>query len=72
ANGAYNIARKVLWAIGQFKKAEDEKLDKVKIAISNKEWLEYAQTSVKHKRPAATKKAGQAKKKKGSHHHHHH
>nr|QWN56480.1 DNase-dead CRISPR-associated endonuclease Cas12a [synthetic construct] len=56
ANGAYNIARKVLWAIGQFKKAEDEKLDKVKIAISNKEWLEYAQTSVKHSRADPKKK----------------
>lgn len=44
ANGAYNIARKVLWAIDQFRNAEDEELDKVKIAISNKAWLEYAQT----------------------------
>lgn len=44
ANGAYNIARKVLWAIGQFKKEERSKLSKTKIAISNKEWLEYAQT----------------------------
>ena len=43
ANGAYNIARKVLWAIEQFKDAEEEKLDKTKIAISNKEWLKYAQ-----------------------------
>lgn len=44
ANGAYNIARKVLWAIEQFRNAEDDELDKVKIAISNKAWLEYAQT----------------------------
>jgi CRISPR-associated protein Cpf1 len=44
ANGAYNIARKVLWAIEQFKNGQEDELDKVKIAISNKEWLEYAQT----------------------------
>ena len=43
ANGAYNIARKVLWAIEQFKKAPSDNLGKVKIAISNKEWLEYVQ-----------------------------
>ena len=43
ANGAYNIARKALWCIDQIKAAEDDKLDKVKLAISNKEWLEYAQ-----------------------------
>lgn len=41
ANGAYNIARKGLWAIEQIKKAED--LKKVKLAISNKEWLAFAQ-----------------------------
>jgi len=41
ANGAYNIARKGLWAIEQIKKAED--LKKVKLAISNKEWLSYVQ-----------------------------
>ena len=44
ANGAYNIARKVLWAIEQFKAADNEELAKVSIAISNKEWLKYAQT----------------------------
>ena len=42
ANGAYNIARKGLWAIRQIKKAVD--LKKVKLAISNKEWLHFAQT----------------------------
>lgn len=47
ANGAYNIARKVLWAIEQFKSANEEELDKTKIAISNKEWLKYAQTHCK-------------------------
>lgn len=41
ANGAYNIARKGLWAIEQIKKAND--LKKVKLAISNKEWLGFAQ-----------------------------
>ena len=41
ANGAYNIARKGLWAIEQIKKAED--ISKVKLSISNAEWLEFAQ-----------------------------
>ena len=44
ANGAYNIARKALWAIDRIKEAEDDELKNVKIAISNKEWIEYAQT----------------------------
>lgn len=43
ANGAYNIARKVLWAIEQFKQSDEDHLQKVKIAISNKQWLEFAQ-----------------------------
>lgn len=41
SNGAYNIARKGLWVIEQIKKAKD--LKKVKLAISNKEWLQFAQ-----------------------------
>ncbi len=41
ANGAYNIARKGLWVIEQIKKAKD--LKKVKLAISNKEWLQFVQ-----------------------------
>ena len=41
ANGAYNIARKGLWAVEQIKKADD--ISKVKLSISNAEWLEYAQ-----------------------------
>lgn len=41
ANGAYNIARKCLWAIEQIKKAED--ISKVKLSISNAEWLRFAQ-----------------------------
>jgi CRISPR-associated protein Cpf1 len=41
ANGAYNIARKGLWVIDQIKEADD--LRKVKLSISNKEWLNYIQ-----------------------------
>ncbi len=42
ANGAYNIARKGIWSIEQIKNAEDIK--KVNLSISNKEWLELAQS----------------------------
>ncbi len=41
ANGAYNIARKGLWIIGQIKQTED--LSNLKLAISNKEWMRFAQ-----------------------------
>lgn len=41
ANGAYNIARKGLWVIGNIKSAKAG--EKFRIAISNKEWLELAQ-----------------------------
>ena len=41
ANGAYNIAQKGLWIIEQIKQTED--LSKLKLAISNKEWMRYAQ-----------------------------
>lgn len=44
ANGAYNIARKGLWIISQIKQTED--LSKVKLSISNKEWLQYAQKQI--------------------------
>lgn len=44
ANGAFNIARKALWAIERFKEEDEEKLDKTKISINKKEWLKYAQT----------------------------
>lgn len=41
ANGAYNIARKGLWCINKIKASgETEKID---LAISNKDWLNYAQ-----------------------------
>lgn len=41
ANGAYNIARKGLWVVQQIKTAED--LKSLKLAISNKEWLQFVQ-----------------------------
>ncbi len=43
ANGAYNIARKALWAIDVLKNTPDEELDKANLAISNAEWLKYTQ-----------------------------
>ena len=44
ANGAYNIARKGLWILNEIYNAEDVK--KVKIAMSNKQWLDYAQKNI--------------------------
>jgi CRISPR-associated protein Cpf1 len=41
ANGAYNIARKGMWVVEQIKQAND--LKKLKLAISNKEWLGFVQ-----------------------------
>lgn len=41
ANGAYHIALKGLWALHQINKADD--IRKVKLAISNKEWLDFVQ-----------------------------
>ncbi|MBP5516219.1 MAG: type V CRISPR-associated protein Cas12a/Cpf1 [Bacteroidales bacterium] len=41
ANGAYNIARKGLWIVEQIKHSDN--ISKLKIAISNKEWLRYTQ-----------------------------
>jgi CRISPR-associated protein Cpf1 len=41
ANGAYNIARKGLWVIEQIRETAD--LKKLKLAISNKEWLAFVQ-----------------------------
>ena len=41
ANGAYNIARKGLWVINQIKQVDSG--DKIKLAVSNKEWLSFAQ-----------------------------
>ena len=41
ANGAYNIARKGLWIVRQIKASDD--LRNLKLAIGNKEWLQFAQ-----------------------------
>jgi len=41
ANGAYHIALKGLWCLQQINKTDD--LKKVKLAISNKEWLQFIQ-----------------------------
>ncbi len=41
ANGAYNIARKGLWIVRQIKASDD--LRNLKLAITNKEWLQFAQ-----------------------------
>lgn len=43
ANGAYNIARKALWAINVLKDTPDEMLNKAKLSITSAEWLEYTQ-----------------------------
>ncbi len=43
ANGAYNIARKALYAINVIKQTDEELLDKAMIYPKNKEWLEYVQ-----------------------------
>ena len=43
ANGAYNIARKALWAINVLKDTPDDMLNKAKLCITNAEWLEYTQ-----------------------------
>jgi CRISPR-associated protein Cpf1 len=41
ANGAYNIARKGLWAVENIKQADN--LKKINLAVTNKEWLQYVQ-----------------------------
>jgi CRISPR-associated protein Cpf1 len=41
ANGAYNIALKGLWVVRCIKQSDD--LTKLKLAISNKEWLQFIQ-----------------------------
>lgn len=42
ANGAYNIARKGLWVIRKIKETPEK--EKLSLAITNKEWLHFAQT----------------------------
>lgn len=44
ANGAYHIAKKGLWILEQINEAKD--LNKLKLTISNKEWLQNVQKSV--------------------------
>lgn len=41
ANGAYNIARKGLWAIQKIHETADD--ERPSLAITNKEWLQFAQ-----------------------------
>ena len=43
ANGAYNIAKKGLWAVRKIKETPTGELAGIKLAISNKEWLRFAQ-----------------------------
>lgn len=43
ANGAYNIARKGLWVVEQIKQTKD--LKKLKLAITNAEWLSFVQAT---------------------------
>jgi CRISPR-associated protein Cpf1 len=43
ANGAYHIALKGLWILDQIDQANQEELKKVKLAISNQEWLKFVQ-----------------------------
>lgn len=41
ANGAYNIAKKGLWAVQQIKKAK--RGDNINLALTHAEWIEFAQ-----------------------------
>lgn len=42
-NGAYHIAKKGLWILEEINKSEGSDWKKLKLAISNKEWLNFAQ-----------------------------
>lgn len=42
ANGAYNIARKVQWAISVLKDTDENNLKNAKLSITNKDWIAYA------------------------------
>lgn len=46
ANGAYNIAKKGLLLVRKIKKSDKEDIKKIKLAISNKEWLSFAQENL--------------------------
>lgn len=43
ANGAYNIAKKGLMLVKKLKQTDADELRQVKLAVSNKEWLSFAQ-----------------------------
>jgi len=43
ANGAYQIAKKGAWVLNQIKAHEGKDWKKLNLAISNKEWLQFAQ-----------------------------
>ncbi len=43
ANGAFNIARKALWAVNVLKSTADENLKQANLFIKNTDWLEFAQ-----------------------------
>ncbi|MBR3552889.1 MAG: type V CRISPR-associated protein Cas12a/Cpf1 [Clostridia bacterium] len=43
ANGAFNIARKALWATEQIRAAAEGEERDVKLAVSNSDWLAFAQ-----------------------------
>ena len=44
ANGAYNIARKGLWVIRKIQETPDGEKPSLTMTITNKEWLQFAQT----------------------------
>ena len=43
ANGSYNIARKGLWMLDKIREADDDRLGRENLAMSNQEWLKFAQ-----------------------------
>ena len=43
ANGAYNIAKKGLLLVERIRNAGEGELNKINLAVSNKEWLKFAQ-----------------------------
>jgi CRISPR-associated protein Cpf1 len=43
ANGAYHIALKGLWALHSIRKTDTDRLSKLNLAVSNEEWLNFAQ-----------------------------
>ena len=47
ANGAYHIAKKGLWVLEQINQFEYDNWKNLKLAISNKEWLQFVQKNVK-------------------------